>query len=268
MNLGDIRRENATSSPDAWQELRDLTPARIALGRAGSALPTQKMLEFGLAHARARDAVHHAFDAAGLALEIEKLGFTTLRLDSAATSRELYLRRPDLGRRLGEESREKLIARPQKPCDLSIIVADGLSALAVHSNVAALLAEMAIFTTSSGYSLAPVSIVSHGRVAIGDEIGALLQARAALVLLGERPGLSSPDSLGAYLTLGPKPGRLDAERNCISNIRREGLSPGEAAYKIIWHLARAFELGLTGIGLRDESDSMPLKLSMDGDGKR
>jgi ethanolamine ammonia-lyase small subunit len=249
--------ENAVVA-DPWARLARLTPARIALGRAGPSLPTREVLRFGLAHAQARDAVHTPFDAAGTARAVEALGHQTVQVESAAPSRDVYLRRPDLGRRLATDSRERLAARPAAPVDLAVIVADGLSSTAIHTNAAPFLAAWTPLLKQRGLRLAPIVIATGARVALGDEVGALLNARAVVVLIGERPGLSSPDSLGLYLTLHPKVGRSDAERNCISNVRREGLAYADAAHKLSWLLDKAFERGVSGVALKDESGSPPL----------
>ncbi|MFG1478864.1 ethanolamine ammonia-lyase subunit EutC [Xanthobacter sp. V4C-4] len=239
---------------DPWLTFARHTPARIALGRTGASLPTEEVLRFALAHAQARDAVHMPFDAATVETEIRALGFETLRVESAAPARDVYLRRPDLGRRLSEQSRTRLAARQGPPVDLALVVADGLSAAAIHAQTAPFLAAFKPWIEQQGWSLAPVVIAAQARVALGDEVGELLNARALAVLVGERPGLSSPDSLGLYLTLAPRVGRTDAERNCISNVRAEGLSHPLAAFKLAWHLKTALRLGLTGVGLKDESD--------------
>ncbi|HXZ01299.1 MAG TPA: ethanolamine ammonia-lyase subunit EutC [Stellaceae bacterium] len=244
-----------TGAPaDPWQALRALTPARIALGRTGSSLPTHEVLRLGLAHARARDAVHLPLDVAAVAASLEALGFVTLRLTSAAASREIYLRRPDLGRRLSPASRRSLEKRPPAAVDLAVVVTDGLSAAAIHAHAAPLLAAFLPHSKQAGWTVAPVAVATEGRVALGDEIGALLRARASIVFIGERPGLSSPDSLGIYLTFAPRLGRSDAERNCISNIRAEGLAYAQAAFKLAWLLKEAFRRALTGVALKDESD--------------
>ncbi len=245
--------------PDPWQALRALTPARIALGRTGCSLPTREVLRLGLAHARARDAVHRPLDAPAVAASIEALGFATLRVASAASSREAYLRRPDLGRRLSPGSRRDIETLPVAAVDLVLVVADGLSSAAIHAHAAALLAALRPAIAAAGWTLAPVVIATQARVALGDEIGESLRARASVVLVGERPGLSSPDSLGLYLTFAPRVGRSDAERNCISNIRTEGLSCDAAAVKLAWLLKEAFRRGLTGIALKDESDAHRLE---------
>ena len=243
--------------PDPWSALRTRTPARIAIGRTGASLPTREVLAFSLAHAQARDAVHTPFDAHGVAAAIETLGVATIRVDSAAGDRATYLRRPDLGRRLSDASRAAL-ASQRGPCDLAIVVADGLSSTAVHAHAAPLIAALLPVARAEGWSLAPITVASQARVALGDEVGELLGARLVLLLVGERPGLSSPDSLGAYLTFQPRVGRTDAERNCVSNIRAEGLSYEQAAFKLAWLMREALRLSLTGVALKDESDTAAL----------
>lgn len=242
------------TSPDPWSELRRHTAARIALGRAGASLPTAEWLRFALAHAQARDAVHLPFDDAALAQAFAAQGFETLRLESAAADRATYLRRPDLGRRLSARSVALLQALPAAAADLAVVVGDGLSARAVHEHALPLLLELRPRLEADAVALGAVALVRQCRVALGDEVGALLGARAVLVLLGERPGLSSPDSLGAYLTWAPRPGRSDAERNCVSNIRPAGQPPAEAARRLAWLLAGARRLGASGVVLKDESD--------------
>jgi ethanolamine ammonia-lyase small subunit len=233
----------------AAAHLRALTPARVGLGRTGVSQQTRDLLDFQRAHAQARDAVHARLDAASLTAQIESSTRPqVIRLHSAASSRAEYLQRPDLGRRLNERSRALLAEQPTDKVDVAVVIADGLSALAVERNVPALLDEL--LPRLSDYRPGPICIVEQGRVAIGDAIGAALGAQLALVLIGERPGLSSPDSLGAYLTWQPRPGRNDAERNCISNIRAEGLSPAKAAAQIASLLAEACRLRLTGVALK------------------
>ena len=239
---------------DPWARLARLTPARIGLGRAGAALPTREVLRFALDHARARDAVHTPLDAEALEAALVALGHGVLHVESAAPDRPTYLRRPDLGRRLSAASRAGLEGRQRPPTDLAVVVADGLSAAAVQTHAAPLLAALAPWIARANWTLAPVVIARQGRVALGDEVGALLRARMVVMLLGERPGLSSPDSLGIYLTFGPRPGRSDAERNCISNVRPAGLTYDLAAFKLAWHLTEALRLGLTGLTLKDQSD--------------
>lgn len=259
------------SRPDPWSELRRFTSARIALGRAGGGLPTAEALRFALDHARARDAVRADLDGEAVEAEVAALGFATLRVASAAPDRATYLARPDLGRRLSDGSRVALSAADSSPearvdgreaelgVQLAIVVADGLSAPAVARHAVPLLGAMRPWLAASGWRTPPVTIASQARVALGDEIGARLGARAVLVLIGERPGLSAPDSLGAYLTLAPRPGRTDAERNCLSNIRPEGLSYDLAAFRLAWLIEAAFSRGLSGIALKDESDRLVIE---------
>jgi ethanolamine ammonia-lyase small subunit len=239
---------------DPWAKLARWTPARIALGRAGASLPTREVLGFALAHAKARDAVHAPFDSAEIARGLAELGLDTVEVSSDATERALYLRRPDYGRRLSQSSRVLLQARVGKPTDLAVVIGDGLSAAAVHAHAVPLIAAFLPHVKSLKLSLGPVVIAHGARVALGDEIGSLLRARLVAVLIGERPGLSSPDSLGVYLTFAPKPGRSDAERNCISNIRAEGLSYALAAFKLAWLVREGLRRSLTGVALKDESD--------------
>jgi ethanolamine ammonia-lyase small subunit len=228
---------------DAWTALRAATPARVGLGRAGQGLPTAPMLAFQLAHARACDAVHATLDVEGLCAAI---AMPTLVVASAAPDRQAYLQNPDLGRRLGAGA----AALAPGDYDLAIVIADGLSATAVHAHAAAVASTLAARLV--GWKLAPVVVARQGRVAIGDPIGAALAARSVVVLIGERPGLSASDSLGAYLTWEPKPGRRDSERNCVSNIRAPGgLSPALAADKIAWLLGEARRLRFSGVLLKD-----------------
>ncbi|MGE0607780.1 MAG: ethanolamine ammonia-lyase subunit EutC [Pirellulales bacterium] len=242
--------------PDPWHSMRSNTSARIALGRTGGSLPTAELLDFQLAHARAKDAVWQEFDALGLARELAGLGWPTAVADSAAESRPAYLQRPDAGRRLSPESRQRLVSQctAKTPPDLAVIVSDGLSALAAHRQVLPLLAAWWPLLEQSGWRLAQLIVVRHGRVAIQDEVGELLCARAAVILLGERPGLGSPDSLGAYMVFGPRMGRTDAERNCLSNIRPEGLPPAMAAARLHRLLDLALRQQLSGVGLRHHGD--------------
>ncbi len=241
-------------TPDPWSTLSTLTPARLALGRAGSGLPTREVLALALAHARARDAVHDAFDRADVAKALEALGLAAIEVESAAPDRETYLRRPDFGRALSARSRELLVARAAQPSDVVIVVADGLSATAVNRHAVALVTDLLPRLRASGLRVGAACVARQARVALGDDIGALLQARLCVMLVGERPGLSASDSLGAYLTYDPRPGRSDAERNCVSNIRPGGLSPARGAGKIAWLVERAFALSLTGVALKDDSD--------------
>ena len=241
--------------PDPWFELRRHTAARIALGRAGASLPTDEWLRFGVAHAMARDAVHLPFDSAALAAALQQHGFDSTTVESAAPDRATYLRRPDLGRQLSTRSAALLPALAGPGCDLALVLGDGLSARAAHEQALPLLLELRPRLEAAGIATQRVLLAHQCRVALGDEAGVLLKARAVLVLIGERPGLSSPDSLGAYLTWAPRIGCLDAQRNCVSNIRPEGLPHAEAARKLAWLMAAARRLGATGVALKDDSDA-------------
>ncbi len=243
------------ASPDPWRQLRALTPARIALGRAGASLPTHAHLDFQLAHARARDAVHDPLDLQAIGDALTQAGLLWLAVQSEAGQRDRYLQRPDLGRRLDQTSRELLERRfgAAPATDAVFVLADGLSARAVHRHAVALLGHLVPRLLAEEWSLAPIVVAEQGRVALGDEIGSQLRARLVVVLIGERPGLSSPDSLGAYLTWQPRPGRTDAERNCVSNIRPEGLTYERAAGKLGYLMMEARRRRLSGVGLKDEA---------------
>jgi ethanolamine ammonia-lyase small subunit len=241
------------SAPDPWRKLSALTPARIGIGRAGSGLGTHETLRFALAHAQARDAVHAELDAAALTVELASLGLTFLQVASRAAGRASYLLRPDLGRSLAAENHAAIASRGNAGCDIALVIADGLSARAVQAHAARLVAAFLPIAERRGWSLSPAVIASQGRVAIGDEIGLLVGARLTLLLIGERPGLSCPDSLGLYVTYAPRPGRNDGERNCVSNIHGAGLAPAEAAARAAWLVEAAFSRGLSGVALKDES---------------
>lgn len=234
-----------------WQSLRRFTAARIALGRSGVSQPTAQQLAFQLDHARARDAVHLALDHEALSETLAASGVQCVSVQSAARDRQVYLQRPDLGRRLDDVSREKLAALAGPGYDLAFVIADGLSALAIEQNAAPFL--RAVMVRLEGWRIAPIAIVQQGRVAIGDEIGGLLGAQIVVVLIGERPGLSSPDSMGLYLTWAPRPGLSDASRNCISNVRPAGLTYDAAAFKLHYLLSEAQRRQLSGVELKDES---------------
>lgn len=241
---------------DPWAQLRELTGARIAQGSTGGSLPTARLLEFQADHARARDAVHAALDAELLARQLARADLDVIHAHSAAPDRAVYLQRPDLGRRLDDASRERLAAAASGSRDAVFVVADGLSALAVQRHAVPLLAAVTARLHADGWRLAPVVIIRQGRVAIGDEVGAVLGAGLVAMLIGERPGLSAPDSLGVYLTHDPRPGRVDAERNCISNIRPGGLPIEAAAHTLGWLMTEARRRAVTGIALRDESPAL------------
>lgn len=253
-----------------WLELRRLTPARIALGRTGTSLPTRAQLDFQYAHAQARDAVHLPFDHAGLSAQLTERQRDSLLLHSAAVDRNSYLQRPDLGRKLSDQSahalREYAQAHPGG-VDLVIVVADGLSALAVHRHTLPFLTRLEEQMAADEWSIAPVVLVEQGRVAIGDEIGQLLGAKMVVMLIGERPGLSSPDSLGLYFTYNPKVGLTDAYRNCISNVRLEGLSYGMAAHRLLYLMREACRRQLSGVNLKDEAQVQTLESEAGADMK-
>ena len=231
---------------DDWTDWRRYTPARIALGRAGASLPTAEVLALEVAHAQARDAVHRALDTAAL---LAAAGPDAVLVASAAADRATYLRRPDLGRLLAAGA-----ALPRVACDVVFVLADGLSPGALEAHAPALLAHAQALLIADGFSIGPVVVATQARVALGDAVAAAMGARAVAVLIGERPGLSSPASLGAYLTWAPAPGRsTDADRNCISNIWAEGQSVPEAARRLAWLLHQARARGVTGVALKDDS---------------
>lgn len=235
--------------------LRALTSARVGLGLTGVSQQTRDTLEFQSAHAQARDAVHARLDTAALVSTLREISnVDVLRLHSAAADRTIYLQRPDLGRTLDEPSRNLLAGFEPASSDLALVIADGLSALAVERHAPPLIAQL--LPQLQGWRLAPLCVVEQGRVAIGDEIGAALGADLAVVFIGERPGLSSPDSLGAYITWQPRPGRTDAERNCISNIRAEGLNYAQAATQLGYYLTEARRRQLTGVALKEEAPEL------------
>jgi ethanolamine ammonia-lyase small subunit len=253
-DLNNLPTSSPAVTPDAWQDLRPATQARIALGRAGGSLPTAEWLAFKAAHAVARDAVHNEFNAERLADEIRQLGVDTIVVSSAAKNRADYLQQPPLGRRLDDASRGLLqgAGGSHAACDLAITVSDGLSALAAHRQAPGLLAELLPRLRAGRWRLAPLLIARYARVALQDEIGAILGAELALILIGERPGLGSPDSLGAYLVYGPRPGNTDAQRNCVSNIRPEGLPWAAAADTLCYLLNEARRRKLSGVELKDQ----------------
>ena len=246
-------KTSASTVQDPWGDLKQFTRARIALGRVGSSLPTKEILNFGMSHAMARDAVHLSLDVDALEMQIESLGCDVLKLHSRAPDRASYLLRPDWGRRLGDESAQLIKALPQEKIDVSIVIGDGLSSLAVQRHAASMLQSIQQ-TMPSEWKLGPVVIASQARVALADEVGELMNARMVILLIGERPGLSSPDSLGLYLTYQPKVGCSDADRNCISNVRPEGLNYEAAAKKLMWLAKESMRLKVSGVALKDESD--------------
>ena len=265
--------DNHVVQENPWQALRQFTQARIALGRTGVSLPTAPQLAFQLAHAQARDAVHlplqHEVLAQQLALGLTPLftqaqqPFQLLQLHSAARHRDEYLQRPDLGRQLDAASVAQLQEREASRADLAIVIADGLSALAIQNHALPFLQALLPALFQADWQIAPLSIVRQGRVAVGDPIGQALQAEIVLLLVGERPGLSSPDSMGLYLTYAPRAGLSDAQRNCISNVRPAGLSFVEAAYKLHYLLQNARRKKISGVALKDETLSQTPQVQME-----
>ena len=258
------RSDTVVTNP--WGMLRQFTSGRIALGRTGISLPTTPQLEFQLAHARARDAVHHELDTDILQQAVIGLQLfeQCVVVESSAGNRATYLQRPDLGRRLSSASRQQLQLLDSQSeqvgeYDLAFVIADGLSALAVETNAVPFLKAVLERLAQDGLSLAPVTIVRQGRVAVGDEVGELLGAKLVVVLIGERPGLSSPDSMGLYMTWGPRVGLTDESRNCISNVRPAGLSYEEASYKLHYLVSEALRRQVTGVQLKDETPASQLE---------
>lgn len=255
--MSDETAESERHEPSAEQPgrtastLRNYTPARVQLCVTGVSLTARDHLDFQLAHAQARDAVHAQMAVHSLIRELGALGLPVLAMKSAAPDRATYLRRPDLGRTLNEAS---LALLKPSACDVAFVVADGLSAVAVERHALPLLKE--VLPLLEGWKLGPLCVVEQGRVAVGDAIGAAFEACLVVVLIGERPGLSSPDSLGIYVTWEPRVGRTDAERNCISNVREEGLNYAEAARRLAYYLNEARRRKLTGVALKDASSAL------------
>lgn len=249
---------NTWATPDSWTALRTHTPARIALGACGPSLPTAEVLRLGLAHAQARDAVHQPLQVAALHAALSALALPVLQVRSAAPDRAHYLLRPDWGRSLHADSAAALQAVDAAPCDVVFVVGDGLSATAVERYAAALLQSLVPVLQAQGVHVGPVVLAQQARVALGDPVGQWLRARLVVMLIGERPGLSASDSMGAYLTWNPQPGTADAARNCVSNIRDGGLTLLQAAAKLHWLVAQALSLQLTGVNLKDASTDAAL----------
>jgi len=239
--------------PDPWAGLRAFTAARIGLGRSGTSVPLREALAFRLAHAHARDAVYSGLDKEQLVKELAALGWPVLTVHSQAATRPEYLRRPDRGRQLGAASRAHLADAAAGEWDLVVVLADGLSATAGNQHALPLLRRLVPALRQAGCRLGPLVLAGQARVALGDAVGHLLQARLVLVLIGERPGLSAPDSLGAYFTYAPRPGLTDEARNCVSNIRPAGLGYDAAADKLLYLLNEALRRQLSGVALKDES---------------
>ncbi len=260
-----LKRNLSWRSTAGCEALRQHTAARIALGRSGVSLPTAEVLRLGLAHAQARDAVHTPLDFAALSDGLRADGWQPLQVHSRAANRQNYLLRPDLGRRLREDDAARLrqLAGPHAVCELSVVVADGLSSAAVQQHAVPLLAALKV-QWQADWDHTPLVLVEQGRVAIGDDIGGLLGARLVVLLIGERPGLSSPASLGIYVTYAPRIGRMDSERNCISNVRPEGLDYPQAAYKLAWLCRAALRGQVTGVTLKDDSSLLTLASAAPG----
>jgi ethanolamine ammonia-lyase small subunit len=243
---------------DIWGPLRALTAARIGLRRAGASLATAPLLDFKLAHARARDAVHEMLDVPRLLKDLDGLGVSTLPVASAAEDRQRFLLRPDLGRCLAPSDEAKVAAH-RGTYDVAFVIADGLSARAVQGHAQPVLADVIPALREEGWRIAPVVVVRHGRVAIGDRIAMLLNAACVVILIGERPGLSAPDSMGAYLTWRPGPQTTDAERNCISNIRPGGIGYADGSFKLLYLLRAMRGQGVSGVQLKDNSEQARLQ---------
>ncbi|MBA4329161.1 MAG: ethanolamine ammonia-lyase [Polaromonas sp.] len=255
-NTPPAKPADTSAVSEMWAALRPLTAARIGLPRTGASLTTAALLDFRLAHARARDAVGAALDSEALLTALAALPQPALVCRSAATDRRTYLMRPDLGRQLDDASRVRLQSSPA-PGALAIVLADGLSAQATQTHALPLLQALLPLLAAQGWTLAPMVVLHNGRVAAGDAAARALQASAVLVLIGERPGLSSPDSLGAYLTWAPGPASSDADRNCVSNIRPQGLAPEMAAKKIAWLLDQMRRQQRSGVALKDLTGQLP-----------
>ena len=242
--------------PDPWQSLKTYTDARIALGHAGGAIPLKEVLQFKLAFAHAKDAVYSELDWPKLEQKLERLGVPYTKLHSRASSRSVYLQRPDWGRSLNEASTARLKEIPSSETDIAIVLADGLSATAINQHAIPLLQRLIPDLQKNSYRIAPITVAEQARVAIGDEIACLLRAKLVVVLIGERPGLSSPYSMGAYLTYAPAPGLTDERRNCISNIRPEGLPYEMAKQKILYLIQESLRLKLSGVDLKDNTTTL------------
>jgi len=263
--LPSLPNEPNTPAPPrrSLADLRHLTPARVGLGRAGASLPTKALLDFTLDHARARDAVHAAFDVPAIRSGLTDLGLDAFEVSSLARERGDYLRRPDLGRRLDQASKQLLASRHAGPCRLAIVIGDGLSPSAVNTHAVRLIQSLLPQLADDGIEWGCTVVATGARVALGDEIGAILGAQMIVMLIGERPGLSAPDSLGAYLTYAPRVGRSDAERNCVSNIHGAGLGNDEAAFRIAWLIREGLARQLTGVALKDESgERLPRQITV------
>ncbi|MDF9797291.1 ethanolamine ammonia-lyase small subunit [Catalinimonas alkaloidigena] len=240
-----------TYQEDFWQNLRQHTGARIALGKAGSSISTEELLKFQLAHAQARDAVHTSFNRTELIKELKLIHHEAIELNTLAKDRQSYLLRPDWGKVLNDESKAKVRSNASQ-YDISLIIGDGLSAQAIHRHIPPLFKILIPKLRKLNFSLAPISLVKHARVAISDEIGEALKCRMSIIFIGERPGLSSADSLGIYLTYSPVVGNTDEKRNCISNVRPEGMPYIMAAEKLTYLINESIRKKISGVQLKDD----------------
>jgi len=249
--MAQIEKPDPANDDNTWLSLREFTAARIAIGRTGNSIPMGELLQFKLAHAHARDAVYSTLDLDGLTAQLKQFKTPIFYLQSKADDRANYLKRPDHGRTLNDDSVAELTTYSGLETDVAVIITDGLSAMAVNQFAIEVLQSLIPKLVATGLKLAPLSLVEQGRVAIADEIGYAFNTKLSLILIGERPGLSSPDSMGAYLTYAPKHGLTDESRNCISNIRPDGLHPAAAADKIFYLITEALKRKLTGVELKD-----------------
>ncbi|MCU4335905.1 ethanolamine ammonia-lyase subunit EutC [Acinetobacter dispersus] len=244
----------AQAHQDQWETLKQFTDARIAIGRAGCSIPTRALLDFQLSHAQAKDAVFQLLDVARLTEQLQQLGLNPIHVQSQAENKELYLKRPDLGRLLSTASMQQLqqMQKDSQAYDICIVIGDGLSARAIEENAMPFIQALIQPFAEQQWSLAPIAIATGSRVALGDQIAEIFQARMLVMLIGERPGLSSPDSMGLYYTWEAQSGCLDSQRNCISNIRPAGLSIPIATQRLLALMHNSKRLGLSGVDLKDE----------------
>ncbi len=242
----------------ASQSIKKYTQARIALGKKGVSVPAKEMLQFKMDHAHARDAVFSLLEIDKLSKELKSFNLPVFLLKSKATDKHLYLKRPDLGRKLDENSIEQLSVLRDMQYDVCIAITDGLSATAINNHAKNILVALMPLLNKANIKIAPLCLIERGRVAIADEVSSWMNAKLSLILIGERPGLSSPDSLGAYITYNPSIGLKDERRNCVSNIRPEGLKYKEAANKIFYLIKEAFRLKLSGVELKENDTNASL----------
>ena len=262
MNLIKNDLYHDTTHIDEWEKLKQFTDARIAIGRAGCSIPTQAMLEFQLAHAQARDAVYQVLDTTNIQKNLKKIGLESLAVHSQALDKEEYLKRPDLGRVINNEAKQILQHYQEKnnqPFDVCIVIGDGLSALAIEENAVSFISALKMYIEQEKWSLAPIIIASGSRVALGDQVAEIFNAKMLIMLIGERPGLSSPDSMGIYYTWEAKTGFLDAKRNCISSVRPAGLSIAIAVQRLMNLMKKSNELGYSGVNLKDEHEVVSIE---------